>query len=68
LETWIVRSGRDRFTADGVDIEAGSGDIIVATAGTAHKFKNIGAERLVAVCIHAAPRMIQEELAEAHAP
>ncbi len=53
-ETWIVRSGRGRFTTDGVDIEAGPGDIIVATAGTPHKFKNIGAERLVAVCIHAA--------------
>jgi mannose-6-phosphate isomerase-like protein (cupin superfamily) len=28
-ETWIVRSGRARITADGEDIEAGPGDIAV---------------------------------------
>jgi mannose-6-phosphate isomerase-like protein (cupin superfamily) len=51
-----------RFTADGQDIEAGPGDIAVVTAETPHKFKNIGAERLDIVCIHASPRIIQEEL------
>jgi quercetin dioxygenase-like cupin family protein len=28
-ETWIVRSGKARITADGEDIEAGPGDIAV---------------------------------------
>ena len=61
-ETWIVRSGRARITADGEDLEAGPGDIIVVTAETPHKFKNIGTERLEIICIHAAPRMVQVEL------
>ena len=63
-ETWIVRSGRGRFTADGVDVEAGPGDIVVVGARTPHKFQNVGTERLDVVCIHASPRMIQEWLDE----
>ncbi len=61
-ETWIVRSGRARITADGVDIEAGPGDIVVVSSETPHKFKNIGAGRLDIICIHSSPQMIQEEL------
>jgi mannose-6-phosphate isomerase-like protein (cupin superfamily) len=63
-ETWIVRSGQVRITADGEDIEAGPGDIAVVTAQTPHTFKNIGADRLDIICIHASPRIIQEELEE----
>ena len=63
-ETWIVRSGRARITADGQDIEAGPGDMMVVSAETPHKFKNIGNERLEIICIHASPRIIQEELEE----
>jgi mannose-6-phosphate isomerase-like protein (cupin superfamily) len=63
-ETWIVRSGKARFTADGQDIEAGPGDILVVGAETPHKFKNVGAERLDVICIHASPVMIQENLEE----
>ena len=63
-ETWIVRSGKARITADGQDIEAGPGDIVVVTAETPHKFKNIGTERLDIICIHASPRFIQEWLEE----
>jgi mannose-6-phosphate isomerase-like protein (cupin superfamily) len=61
-ETWIVRSGKARMTADGQDIDAGPGDIVVVTAETPHKFKNVGTGRLEIVCIHASPRIIQEEL------
>jgi mannose-6-phosphate isomerase-like protein (cupin superfamily) len=63
-ETWIVRSGRARLTADGQDFEAGPGDIAVVGPNTPHKFKNVGTDRLEIVCIHASPRMIQEELEE----
>jgi mannose-6-phosphate isomerase-like protein (cupin superfamily) len=63
-ETWIVRSGKALFTADGQDLEAGPGDILVVGAETPHKFKNIGDGRLDIVCIHASPVMIQEELEE----
>jgi mannose-6-phosphate isomerase-like protein (cupin superfamily) len=58
-ETWIVRSGNARITAEDQDIEVGPGDIIVVTPETPHKFKNIGTERLDIICIHASPRFIQ---------
>jgi mannose-6-phosphate isomerase-like protein (cupin superfamily) len=61
-ETWIVRSGRARITADGEDIEAGPGDIAVVSAETPHKFKNMGPGRLDIICIHSSPRLIQEAL------
>jgi mannose-6-phosphate isomerase-like protein (cupin superfamily) len=63
-ETWIVRSGRARFTADGEELDAEPGDIVVVGAETPHKFKNVGDERLDIVCIHSSPRMIQEDLEE----
>jgi mannose-6-phosphate isomerase-like protein (cupin superfamily) len=63
-ETWIVRAGAARITADGMDIEAGPGDIVVVSAGTPHKFKNIGAGRLEIICIHSSPCIIQEWLEE----
>lgn len=61
-ETWVVRSGKARFTADGEDVEAGPGDILVVTANTPHKFRNIGTGRLELICIHSSPYMIQEDL------
>lgn len=63
-ETWIVRSGTARMTADGQDIQAGSGDIMVVGPETPHKFKNMGHERLEIICVHSSPRIIQEELEE----
>jgi mannose-6-phosphate isomerase-like protein (cupin superfamily) len=63
-ETWIVRGGKARITADGEDLEAGPGDIIVVTPETPHKFKNIGTDRLDIICIHSSPRIIQEDLEE----
>lgn len=61
-ETWVVRSGRAKFTADDEDVEAGPGDILVVGPETPHKFKNIGFERLDIICIHASPHFIQENL------
>lgn len=61
-ETWIIRSGTGRFTADGEEIDAGPGDIVVVGAETPHKFKNTGTGRLEVVCIHASARMIQVAL------
>ena len=61
-ETWVVRSGRARFTADGEDLEAGPGDILVVGPDTPHKFVNLGPGRLDHVCVHDSPRIIQEDL------
>jgi mannose-6-phosphate isomerase-like protein (cupin superfamily) len=61
-ETWIIRSGQARLTVDRETLEAGPGDIIVVSAQVPHKFKNIGTERLDIICIHASPRIVQEDL------
>ena len=61
-ETWIVRSGNARFTADGQDIDAATGDIVVVQGETPHKFKNMGPGRLDIICIHPSPVFIQEDL------
>jgi mannose-6-phosphate isomerase-like protein (cupin superfamily) len=61
-ETWILRSGKALVTADGEELEAGPGDILVVTPGTPHKFTNIGTERLEIICIHDSPQMVQEDL------
>jgi mannose-6-phosphate isomerase-like protein (cupin superfamily) len=61
-ETWVVRAGKAQFTADEDELEAGPGDIVVVGPETPHKYVSIGAERLEMVCIHASPRMIQEDL------
>jgi mannose-6-phosphate isomerase-like protein (cupin superfamily) len=53
-----------RFTADGQDLEAGAGDILVVGADTPHKFVNLGPGRLDLTCVHDSPRIIQEELEE----
>jgi len=61
-ETWIVRGGKGRFTADGKVVDAGPGDILVVGPETPHKFKNVGTDHLDVICIHASPRIIQEAL------
>lgn len=63
-ETWIVRRGNARFVAGGEEVDAQAGDIVVVGAETPHKFTNVGSDRLEVVCIHASPRMIQEDLEE----
>jgi mannose-6-phosphate isomerase-like protein (cupin superfamily) len=63
-ETWIVRSGRVRIIADGEEIEAGPGDIVVVSPETPHRFKNIGSGPLEIICIHASSRIIQEWVVE----
>ena len=61
-ETWIVRGGRALFTADGEELEARPGDIVVVSTDAPHKFTSLGPERLDMVCIHDSPAMIQENL------
>jgi mannose-6-phosphate isomerase-like protein (cupin superfamily) len=63
-ETWVVQSGRARFTVDGRQIEAGAGDIVVAGPNTPHRFVNPGPDRLKILCIHASDRFVTEWLAE----
>ena len=61
-ETWIVRSGKARFTAGDQEIDASSGDIVIVQGETPHKFKNSGPGNLDIICIHPSPTFIQEDL------
>ena len=61
-ETWIVQAGHPLFVADGEQVRPEIGEILVAGAGTAHKFVNVGPGRMRLICIHASPELIQEDL------
>jgi mannose-6-phosphate isomerase-like protein (cupin superfamily) len=61
-ETWVVLCGEALFTADEMRVDARKGDVLVVGAGTPHKFCNTGTGRLELMCIHASPRIIQEDL------
>ena len=61
-ETWIVRTGKVRFSVGREDIEASSGDIVVARSEIPHKYTNIGTDLLEMFCIHPSPRIIQESV------
>jgi mannose-6-phosphate isomerase-like protein (cupin superfamily) len=61
-EVFIVRQGHARFTIGDETVEAEAGDILLAPAGTPHKFENIGPGRLETADIHVSPEYIQENL------
>jgi mannose-6-phosphate isomerase-like protein (cupin superfamily) len=61
-ETWIVQAGRALFVAGEEEVRPEPGEILVVGAGTPHKFVGLGPGRLRLVCIHASPRLIQEDL------
>jgi quercetin dioxygenase-like cupin family protein len=61
-EVQFVREGRGAYTVNGVDFEAGAGDILVIKAGEIHSFRAIGDAPLVELDVHLSPRFIQENL------
>lgn len=61
-EVAFVREGRVRWNVDGVEREAGPGDILVVKAGEVHSFVNIGDGTLVQLDIHLSPTFVQENL------
>jgi len=63
-ETWMVRSGKVRFTVGKEEIETSLGHVVVAGANIPHKYLNIGTELLEIICIHPSPQIIQEEIEE----
>jgi mannose-6-phosphate isomerase-like protein (cupin superfamily) len=50
------------FFVDQSQVEAGAGDVVLAPAGTAHRFVNSGKDRLQLTAIHHAPEFITEWL------
>ena len=62
-ETFVVLGGRGVFTSGDREIVATAGDVVVVGAGTVHRFRSLGPERLRLVGIHAAPQMEQTDIA-----
>jgi mannose-6-phosphate isomerase-like protein (cupin superfamily) len=67
-ETFIVLGGRGVFTNGDREVVASAGDVVVVTAGTAHRFRALGPERLRLVGIHAAPQMEQTDISDGVGP
>jgi mannose-6-phosphate isomerase-like protein (cupin superfamily) len=61
-ETWIVQEGRVQVWIGEETGEASGGDIAVAPPNTPHKFKNIGQDVAILICIHASPTVMTEWL------
>ena len=61
-EVQFVRDGRGLWTVNGLEFEAGAGDILVIKAGEIHSFTCIGEAPLVQLDVHLSPRFIQENL------
>ena len=61
-EVQFIQQGRGAYNVDGVEFEAGAGDILVIKAGEVHSFKSVGDEPLVQLDVHLSPTFIQENL------
>ena len=64
-EIQFVREGRGVWTVDGVEFEAGAGDVLVIKAGEVHSFRAVGDTPLVQLDVHLSPRFVQEDLPSA---
>jgi quercetin dioxygenase-like cupin family protein len=61
-EIQFISAGRGKYIVDGVEFEAGAGDVLVIKAGEVHSFTVIGSEPLVQLDVHVSPTFIQENL------
>ena len=61
-EIFVMHEGEATFTLGDEQIVAKPGDVLVAPAGTPHKFVNTGTGRLRQVDIHASPEFQTEWL------
>ena len=61
-EIFVIQEGQVTFTVGDATIEATGGQILIAPAGTPHKFVNSGKTLLRSINIHPISRMITEWL------
>ena len=61
-EIFVVHAGTGRFFVDESEVEARAGDIVIAPAGTAHRFINSGSDRLQLTAIHHNANFVTEWL------
>ena len=58
----MVHAGTGSFVVDESEVQATAGDIVVAPAGTAHRFVNSGGDRLQLTAIHHNANFVTEWL------
>ena len=64
-EIFIIHEGVATFTVGAAaEVEARAGQIVIAPAGTPHKFRNSGEQRLRQVDIHVSSQFVTEWLEE----
>lgn len=56
-EIFVVHAGAAHFEVDDTTVVAGAGDVVIAPAGTAHRFTNAGSGELSMTCIHTAAQV-----------
>jgi quercetin dioxygenase-like cupin family protein len=61
-EVFVLHDGAASFVLDGEELTAEAGDVVIAPAGSAHRFTAVGDERLRLTAIHTAPAMETEWL------
>ena len=61
-EIFVVHAGTGRFFVDESEVQARAGDIVIAPAGTAHRFINSGSDRLQLTAIHHNANFVTEWL------
>lgn len=64
-EIFLVEAGAADFLIDGAHVTAAAGDILIAPAGSAHRFTSVGNEELRLTAIHTAATMDTEWLESA---
>ena len=61
-EIFVVHAGTGTFFVDESEVKARTGDIVIAPAGTAHRFINSGSDRLQLTAIHHNANFVTEWL------
>ena len=56
-EIFVLHAGQAGFQLDSAWLTASAGDVVIAPAGSAHRFWNLGPGELSMTCIHAAAEM-----------
>lgn len=67
-EVFVLHDGAATFILDDQELAAEAGDVVIAPAGSAHRFTSVGEERLRLTAIHTAPAMETEWLEPAATP
>jgi mannose-6-phosphate isomerase-like protein (cupin superfamily) len=62
-EIFVLDDGQAEFQVGDARVRAGAGDVVIAPAGTPHRFTNVGNTRLRLTAIHTASAMDTEWLA-----